>query len=138
MISVTKQFSFEASHHLRMNDVSDEENRVVYGPCYNDHGHSFKLFVTVTGPTRLDGMIINYKDLGAIVDKEIISKLDHHCLNQVFDEAFPMTSENLIKWMADVLQKCLPVPITLYKLDLYETEKCHATWENIAVLRREI
>src|SRR5512136_252990 len=73
VIRVTKEFSFEMAHVLWNYD----------GPCRNVHGHSYRLFVTITGIPVNDqknpknGMIIDFTDLKAIVRKEVISLFDH-------------------------------------------------------------
>ena len=75
-IRVTKEFEFEMAHALWNYD----------GPCKNIHGHSYRLFVTVMGIPIDDGehakfgMVMDFKDLKAIVHKEIIDVFDHSLL----------------------------------------------------------
>ena len=56
--TITKIFSFDSSHRLDNPDLSEEENKKVFGKCNNlpSHGHSYKLFVTVSGEEE-NGMI---------------------------------------------------------------------------------
>ena len=64
-IRVTKEFPFEMAHVLWNYD----------GPCKNVHGHSYRLFVTLSGfPTDnkdnpKNGMVIDFSDLKSIVKK---------------------------------------------------------------------
>ena len=73
IIRVTREFTFEMAHVLWNYD----------GPCRNVHGHSYRLFVTISGVPVNDtenpknGMVIDFADLKTIVIKEIISVLDH-------------------------------------------------------------
>jgi 6-pyruvoyltetrahydropterin/6-carboxytetrahydropterin synthase len=65
IIRVTKEFSFEMAHALWNYD----------GPCRNVHGHSYRLFVTLTGTPAIDqqnpknGMVIDFTDNKNIVKK---------------------------------------------------------------------
>ena len=65
LIRVTKEFSFEMAHALWNYD----------GPCRNVHGHSYRLFVTLSGIPSDDpqdpknGMVIDFTDLKDIVNK---------------------------------------------------------------------
>ena len=53
------------------------------GPCRNVHGHSYRLFVTLSGfpadnPNNpKNGMVIDFSDLKRIVKKQIVNIFDH-------------------------------------------------------------
>ena len=72
-IRLTKEFRFEMAHALHNYD----------GLCKNIHGHSYILQVTVIGTPCQNkenpklGMVMDFGDLKAIVNEEIVSKLDH-------------------------------------------------------------
>lgn len=72
-IRVTKEFTFEMAHALWNYD----------GPCKNVHGHSYRLFVTLSGSPVDDasdpknGMVIDFSDLKRIVSEEIVRIFDH-------------------------------------------------------------
>ena len=52
--------------------------------CGTMHGHSTKIIIGVRGPMNLTtGMVIDFKSLKTILQKEIISRFDHSCLNDV-------------------------------------------------------
>ena len=58
-IRVTKKFNFEMAHALTGHD----------GPCKNIHGHSYFLFITISGKPINDstdpknGMVMDFSDL---------------------------------------------------------------------------
>lgn len=118
MITVTKHFEFESAHCL--------ENHP--GKCRNVHGHSYKLEVEVSGEKNDQGMIIDFGDLKSIVNIEIIEKLDHKMLNEVFD--FPVTAENMVEWIAQKLEPVLwdHFQVSLERIRLYETSSSYAEW----------
>ena len=52
MFRVTRRYRFAASHRLHAPQLSEEENRRVYGKCNNPygHGHNYVLEVSARGP----------------------------------------------------------------------------------------
>jgi 6-pyruvoyltetrahydropterin/6-carboxytetrahydropterin synthase len=141
IIRVTKEFSFEMAHALWNYD----------GPCKNVHGHSYRLFVTLSGtPTdnRLDpknGMVIDFTDLKNIVKKEIINVFDHavtlsgnydknkmELFRSMFGNTvvvdYQPTCENLVVDFAARIKKQLPERVRLHSLKLYETATSFAEW----------
>ncbi|HNW99589.1 MAG TPA: 6-carboxytetrahydropterin synthase [Bacteroidales bacterium] len=84
MIYITRRESFNAAHRLFREDFSDEKNFEVFGKCSNPnwHGNNYTLFVTVKGNINPQtGLLINLKDLSALIKSEIIEKIDHKNIN---------------------------------------------------------
>lgn len=141
-IRLTKEFSFEMAHFLNGYD----------GSCSNIHGHSYRLFVTVIGQPIEDttnpklGMVMDFGMLKSIVNKRIVSRLDHALLMNSNEESeglipilkdrfkkvdavdFQPTCENLLLHFVDQIQDELPDGITLHHLKLYETATSYAEW----------
>jgi 6-pyruvoyltetrahydropterin/6-carboxytetrahydropterin synthase len=141
IIRVTKEFTFEMAHALWNYD----------GPCRNVHGHSYRLFVTISGVPinepghSKNGMVIDFSDLKGIVKKEIINIFDHavtvssffdHEKLEMFSKMFgntvlvdyQPTCENLVSDFADRISRNLPPEIKLHSLKLYETATSFAEW----------
>ena len=124
LTSVGKTFSFEAAHHLPN----------YKGKCRNVHGHSYKLEVEVKGPVNQDhdasieGMVMDFDVLTAIVNQEVITKMDHRDLNQCLMEI--PTAENLAQHIFWVVGKRVHDHTAgecyLSSIKLWETEKCYA------------
>jgi 6-pyruvoyltetrahydropterin/6-carboxytetrahydropterin synthase len=96
---LTRRYQFPASHRLHRDDMSEEENRAVYGKCNNPfgHGHNYALEVTVSGQVDAKtGMVCNLEDLDSFTQKEVIDTFDHANLNclPAFQSVVPST-ENL-------------------------------------------
>jgi 6-pyruvoyltetrahydropterin/6-carboxytetrahydropterin synthase len=140
-IRVTREFTFEMAHVLRNYD----------GPCRNVHGHSYRLFVTLSGTPANDvnnpknGMVIDFTELKNIVLRKIINLFDHAVvISRDFDsDKFEMASkifgntvvvdyqptcENLVADFAGRLRSELPSGVELHSLKLYETAKSYAEW----------
>ena len=108
MFRVTRRYEFAASHRLHSGELSDEENRRLYGKCNNPygHGHNYVVEVSVRGPLEgATGRAVDIAILDELVAREVVRPLDHHDLNRevaVFAGVVPgleptlvPTSENL-------------------------------------------
>jgi 6-pyruvoyltetrahydropterin/6-carboxytetrahydropterin synthase len=141
MITITKEFSFEAAHALEGYD----------GPCRNIHGHSYKLSVTVSGIPVTDpaspkkGMIMDFSDLKKIVKEHIIDPLDHalvlptdsslpiasqagESFSKIIFVGYQPTSENLLIDFAGRIGNLLPEGVRLVRMRLRETATSCAEW----------
>lgn len=107
VVEIRRREAFSASHVLTSPHLSVEENRRLYGPCNNLHGHNYELEVTVRGPvdTRT-GMVMNLTELMRIVREKVIAEVDHKHLNGdvPFLEGVIPTAENLAVAFWDRLQ----------------------------------
>lgn len=129
-LTITKEFLFAAAHKLQRKDCTDRENYEYYGSCSRIHGHTYRLQVTVTGPIKPDGMIINFTSLKYLVQYAILDRYDHHFLNDLEEyKDLPTTVENIINQIFLTLDPLLKkIGITLSSLILYETPTSWATW----------
>lgn len=135
LVYVTRQLHFNAAHRLHSDLLSDEENENTYGACNNPlgHGHNYDLEVTVVGePDPVTGMVIDLKELKAIVERVVISKVDHKHLNHDVDfmQGIVPTAENIVIAFWRLLRDCF-TGCRLYELKLYKTPR------NMVVYRGE-
>ena len=121
------------------------------GDCRNIHGHSYELHITILGtPTQQkghskDGMVMDFRDLKALVKKEIINPYDHalvlneHTPAELIESfkkfnqktvltPFQPTCENLLLEFVDRIQNALPFSVKLYSVKLHETNTSYAEW----------
>ena len=100
MFRVTRRYEFAASHRLHATELSEEENRRLYGKCNNPygHGHNYVVEVSVRGPLDgATGRAVDIAVLDELVQREVVRPFDHRNLNQevaAFASVVP-TSENL-------------------------------------------
>ncbi len=82
-ITIRQQYDFAAAHRLHVADLSDEQNRDIFGKCNNPsgHGHNYRVEVAVICPINPDGNVFDVEQLDAVVDEHAIEKLDHKHLN---------------------------------------------------------
>lgn len=126
MASLTKTFGFSAAHRLHSMELSDQENRDVFGKCNNPngHGHNYELEVTVSGDIAPQtGMVMDLGELMQIVQEEVLDRFDHKHLNKDTEEFWSLnpTGENIIRVIWDVLKPRLGDQLT--RVGLWETPK---------------
>jgi 6-pyruvoyltetrahydropterin/6-carboxytetrahydropterin synthase len=109
-VVITRRVHFCSGHRLYNPDYDDEKNRRIFGACSNPngHGHNYHLEVSVTGPVEPEtGMVINLKEMKAIMEREIVSKVDHMNLNTDVDFMAGVipTTENLAARIWEILDQ---------------------------------
>jgi 6-pyruvoyltetrahydropterin/6-carboxytetrahydropterin synthase len=106
---LTRRYLFAASHRLHADELSDQQNRVIYGKCNNPHGHghNYSLEVTVSGQVSPDtGMVCDVVDLDEVVRHTVLDRFDHQNLNMLADfTAFVPTTENLTEIVFNILKQ---------------------------------
>lgn len=112
MISISRQYRFEAAHFLP--DVPDGHK------CKNMHGHNYRIVVTIIGQGQFGGIdargfVMDFAELDAIV-LPLLSLLDHKVLNDTIRNP---TAEHLAFWIA------MGVP-QVNSVRVYETDDCWA------------
>jgi len=107
---ITRKVEFSASHVCRTPELSDEENRRLFGPAANPrgHGHNYVLEVSLEGePDPVTGMVMDLKELKEILTRQVVEPYDHRFLNYEvppFDRVVP-TTENIAR---DIWQRLDP------------------------------
>ncbi len=127
IVSVFRRAHFNAAHRLHKDELSAEENRLIFGKCNNAyfHGHNYELEVKLTG--EIDpktGYVMDLKVLNDIIENEVCERFDHKNLNldtEEFKELNP-TAENIVVVIWEILQKKLASNLSL-TVRLYETPR---------------
>ena len=132
MLYLTRKEHFNAAHRLFNPRWSEEKNDAIFGKCANKyfHGHNYDLFVTVKGkPDQDTGLIVNAKDLSAVIRKVVVDKLDHKNLNLEVDflkDLMPST-ENVARAIWLELEPHI-AGCQLHCVRLFETESIFAEY----------
>jgi 6-pyruvoyltetrahydropterin/6-carboxytetrahydropterin synthase len=99
---LTRKVEFSASHVCRNPELSEEENRGLFGLEANPrgHGHNYTVEVSVAGsPDAVTGMVMDLAELKDILNREVVGPYDHRFLNYEtppFDKIIP-TTENIAR-----------------------------------------
>ena len=106
--SVIRTFGFEAAHQLPWHE----------GRCRNLHGHSYRLEVTVEGPLDEHGVVIDFADLKAVVQREVLDRYDHRYLNDLMDNP---TAELIAQ---EIWKSLEASDLRVARIRLWETADC--------------
>ncbi|NBC16485.1 MAG: 6-carboxytetrahydropterin synthase [Bacteroidetes bacterium] len=138
-MTIAKRFRWEGAHRLPWHE----------GGCQHLHGHSYRMTVELDGPPDERGLLIDFKDLKALL-RPLIDAWDHATLVAEDDVALrealerldskyavlpvDTTSENLCTYVADYLARTgadvlREHGITAIRVRIQETETCYAEAE---------
>lgn len=138
---VTKHIEFECAHLLNGYD----------GGCKNLHGHSYKLEVTLIGPSQRWGMIMDFKELKKILESvvpdhkfvgrmddpvviDMVAVLDKYNLDYVL-YPFDTTAENMVEYFVSRINHAISSKgykkIEVFEAKLWETSTSYAEWRAI-------
>ena len=124
---ITRRVEFSASHVCANPSLSESENRQLFGDAANPHGHGHNYVVEVTlegEPDPMNGMVMDLKELKAILNREVVEPFDHRFLNHEvppFDRTVP-TVENIAVEIWNRLRPQLnAAPARLHSVRVYET-----------------
>lgn len=133
---ISHQFEFAAAHRLHCPDLTDEENRRLFGKCNrpNGHGHNYRLEVTVRHDPDIDDsqplVPFHLPELERIVHDVVIERFDHTNLNVDCDEF--RTLNPSVENIASVCCRLLRQPLRdahmpLQSVTVWETDKTSCT-----------
>ena len=131
MLRLTRAIEFSTSLRYALPDLSDAANRERFGEKARQHGHNYRLELTVRGEVdRLTGMVVDLKDIQDILDREVMERFDHKDLNcdtPYFEKLVP-SPENFALVLRELLVEALPPGVALDRLRLRPDEE---TWVDI-------
>jgi 6-pyruvoyltetrahydropterin/6-carboxytetrahydropterin synthase len=123
VVLLTRRYHFSAGHRLESPHFTAAENALVYGVCHRPHGHNYYVEVTVEGaPDPVTGMAADVGALDEIVERELISRVDHRELETAVPELSGVitTGESLARAFWGLLAPRLPA---LTRVAVVETAK---------------
>lgn len=126
-MKVCRRETFNAAHRLHNPNLSDDENKEIFGLCNNPnyHGHNYVLEVWLEGEIDTkSGYIIDLKILSEIIHQEVLDPFDHRNLNldcEEFRDLNP-TAENIAYVIWNKLRQRLESKYHL-EIRLWETDR---------------
>ncbi|MBL8088284.1 MAG: 6-carboxytetrahydropterin synthase [Chthonomonas sp.] len=124
-VTLARRVTFSCGHRYWLADRTPEENRTLFGLYASpfSHGHNYALEASFAGQIDpVTGMVINIKDLDAILHERVLGSMDLRSLNdevEYFRDHCP-TVENILAYIRSQLQQ-LPPAVRLTRLKLEET-----------------
>jgi 6-pyruvoyltetrahydropterin/6-carboxytetrahydropterin synthase len=128
-VVLTRRYRISAMHSLENIDLTPEQNREIFGPCYRLHGHDYKIDVSVSGKqNKKSGMVVDRSELDHIVSESLVKPFDKKNLNHAFRNT---SGEALSLEFFEILNHALPEHIQLVGITVIETHR--NTFEATAV-----
>lgn len=131
---ITRKAEFSASHRCYNPELSEQQNRDLYGEraASHGHGHNYVVEVTIDGePDEVTGMIVDLKVVKDIVSERVVDPMDHRHLNHEvppFDKVIP-TVENVAREIWRRLEPALRFDnARLTNVRLYETSDLYVDY----------
>lgn len=129
---LAQQFEFAAAHRLHVKELTEEQNRAVFGRCNNpnSHGHNYRIEPVVA--VDLDSTrTFTLQHLEQIVSEIILQRFDHKHLNLDLKEFAGVNPS--VEHIARICFDLLRTPIeaagaTLQHVTVWETEKTRCTY----------
>jgi 6-pyruvoyltetrahydropterin/6-carboxytetrahydropterin synthase len=106
---LNRRYMFSAAHRLHSDQLSEAENRELYGKCNNPHGHGHNYTIEISVSGQVDartGMVCNLVDIDECVRQQVLERYDHQNLNLLpeFKSVVP-TTENLCVQIYEILKR---------------------------------
>jgi 6-pyruvoyltetrahydropterin/6-carboxytetrahydropterin synthase len=110
VVRLTRSADFSASLRYWNPSLSEAENRALYGRCAAQHGHNYRIEVTVQGePDPVTGMVMDLAELKEVIEREVMARFDHRDLNRdtPYFEKRPPTPEQFAVVLHGLLRTAL-------------------------------
>jgi len=111
-MKIAKEFTFDSAHFLKD----------YHGKCENLHGHTYKMRVTVKGPIKKNGLVMDFSEIKRIVNEKVVDKFDHANINDILEHS---TVENMCVWTWKQLKPKIP---KLVEIRIWETATSFAVY----------
>ncbi len=126
IVYLTRRATFAAAHRLWSEELSEAENRALFGPCARDHGHGHNYVLELTLRGGIDpktGVVVNITEMRDAIQELVLDQVDHRHLNldSPLCRGINPTVENLAVVFWNVLKPRFGE--LMYELTLHETEK---------------
>ncbi len=125
LLYLSRRYRFAASHKLYAPELSEEENRRIFGKCANPHGHghNYQVVVTVAGEVDpVTGRCCDPAALDGVVQQQVVERYDHRYLNLDVEDYVNLvpTGENIVRRIWELLDGRAP-GARLWRVKLVET-----------------
>lgn len=130
-LSLTRTVAFKASHFLRLDGLTEEENRARFGWTADPHGHDYRVSVTVSGPQEPGtGMVMDLVLLDHVLRDEVTAPFYGTSLNDTLPPVTGGTGlpvcEVLAAWFFERIATRLPPGVRLDRVRVAEDDTLHA------------
>jgi len=137
-VLLRQRFEFAAAHRLHVPDLSDEENRRIFGKCNNPNGHGHNYVIEPCVAVSVDpggGTTLPLDTIERITNEHVIERFDHKHLNLDTEQFGPggvnPSVENIARVCYDLLEgpiRTLGAGVRLRSVTVWETDRTSCTY----------
>jgi 6-pyruvoyltetrahydropterin/6-carboxytetrahydropterin synthase len=131
MLALTRAIEFATSLRYTLPDLSEAECLERFGAKSRQHGHNYRLELTVRGEVDpRTGMVVDLKEIQELLEREVMDRFDHRDLNcdtPYFEKLLP-TPENFVRVLREILVEALPEGVGLDRLRLQPDADTWVDW----------
>lgn len=134
-VLIRQSFDFAAAHRLHVPELSDEQNRALFGRCNNPsgHGHNYRVRPSIRVPLTDRGAALSIDDIERLTEEHVIGRFDHTHLNEDTDPFGPGGVNPSVENIARVFYELLAIPVaeagaTLESVTVWETDRTSCTY----------
>lgn len=131
LLRLTRAIEFSTSLRYAQPDLSEAQARQRFGEKARQHGHNYRLELTVRGEIDpVTGMVVDLKEIQEVLDREVMERFDHRDLNcdtPYFEKLVP-TPENFVRVIRELLVEALPSGVRLDRLRLQSDADTWVDW----------
>lgn len=117
---INRRAEFSASHRYWLPELSEADNRALFGQCANapGHGHNYVLYVSMEGELDEYGMVLNLSDVKRVIKDHVTHPLNFSYLNEAWPEF--QTTLPTTEHIARVIWQRLSPHLPLVNIQLFE------------------
>ena len=113
-VQVTKSYKINCVHRHHNPDLTQLENKKLYGKCSAIHDHEYTVEVSLCGSLNEDGQVIGLDEVDKIVNQNLVKPFHKTYLNdEMGNTSGELISELFYKRLSPVLPKNLSFDLTL-------------------------
>lgn len=107
-------------------DLSEEENRALFGKCANPggHGHTYRLEITfMRAVSRMNPFVISRREIARLINDVLEPRLAYADLNRAFGNGFISSGEQIARGVWELIERQFATEARLVSVRVIETKK---------------
>jgi 6-pyruvoyltetrahydropterin/6-carboxytetrahydropterin synthase len=111
---------------MRNENLTEDENRGIFGKCANPsgHGHRYRIDITLAAEVSQERPCVVSRALIRKLTKEVLApKFDHKDIGESFGPGFISSGENIARAVWGLIQDELEEEVELVSVKVIETQK---------------
>jgi 6-pyruvoyltetrahydropterin/6-carboxytetrahydropterin synthase len=111
---------------MRNENLTEDENRDIFGKCANPsgHGHRYQIDITLAAEiSRKRPCVVSRASIRKLTEEVLAPKFDHKDIGESFGPGFISSGENIARAVWSLIKDELEEEVTLVSVKVIETQK---------------